>query len=640
MGKSPSPDMYDAYGHEQAPEYEETDGSSALNLSWVMGFNKDIDNGVQNLTSDGRHEIFYSAAHTGVIYDYARKTQRLLQGHCNKITAVASSEDKRWIVTADGGDDSMLIVWDSYSATPVRTFLNPHPNGIKCVDLSADNQYLVTLGNDEPQTISLWDWTNTKEEGPIVSMQFKYTKEFQNQHWVKFNPKNPTEIASNGTLRVLFLNWEPGVAKFQYHAPRAEKKDFQDRNKTAAKFTKTVFIPGRDTAVTGTDMGLILVWDRSLIIEGIGEQNEKRLIKIVTLNNLGASINSLSIAHDKYLVCGNSDGTIRFYDFHFKLVAWFEDLYLSGVKSISFSNTEPQPASQDPHKDEDPFFCSDFLVADESALVCMLQSHIFEEINPAKKKGFTLLSGIQSGISALAVHPTQPILAIAGAEGFILLWDYLKRGDPVSNYENFRKEELMAKNNDGRIFTAIEFTPDGEELLIAQFDGNIKVMDARTGTFLKLTTPLKTSERKGHSVKQLIVSHDGKYFATCDTNRCVCLFKKDHLQGDPSRPVEWQFNGKVLSHEIGVASIAFGQGLDEQGNPIHRLFSVGKDRRMFEYDVYKSQAHDKLVVISQFKIEQEAQPSACIWYPKRDSKEGLLLTANDEYKMKVWNPSA
>jgi WD40 repeat protein len=129
---------------------------------------------VHNLTTENRSEIFYTAAHSGVLYDYTNKSQKLLQGHCNQITATACSDDKRWIVTADSGDDSMLIVWDSFTGIPVRTFLNPHPNGIKCLDLSMDNQYLVTLGNDEPQTISLWDWTNTKEDGPIVSLQFKY----------------------------------------------------------------------------------------------------------------------------------------------------------------------------------------------------------------------------------------------------------------------------------------------------------------------------------------------------------------------------------------------------------------------------------------------------------------------------------
>lgn len=74
----------------------------------------------------------------------------MLQGHCNEISATACSEDKRWIVTADKGDDSMLIVWDSLTGTPVRTFLNPHPDGVTCLDLSYDSQYIITLGNDKP----------------------------------------------------------------------------------------------------------------------------------------------------------------------------------------------------------------------------------------------------------------------------------------------------------------------------------------------------------------------------------------------------------------------------------------------------------------------------------------------------------
>lgn len=56
---------------------------NALNLKWVLGYNKEIDQGVHNLTTDQRTEIFYSAAHSGVLYDYQSKSQKLLQGHCN-----------------------------------------------------------------------------------------------------------------------------------------------------------------------------------------------------------------------------------------------------------------------------------------------------------------------------------------------------------------------------------------------------------------------------------------------------------------------------------------------------------------------------------------------------------------------------
>ena len=154
-------------------------------------------------------------------------------------------------------------------------------------------------------------------------------------------------------------------------------------------------------------------------------------------------------------------------------------------------------------------------------------------------------------------------------------------------------------------------------------------MESATGAFKNLTVPPRTSDGRGHPVKQLIVTWDGMYFAVSDTNKAVCLFKKEQ---------EWKFTGKILSHEVEVTSIAFGRGLDEQGQDMHRLFSIGKDRRVFEYNVYES-TQEKLLVIGQpFIIEQEALPSACIWYP--DAKEGLLLTANTEYKMKVWNPSA
>ena len=324
---------------------------------------------------------------------------------------------------------------------------------------------------------------------------------------------------------------------------------------------------------------MILVWDRSLIIEGLGEQNEKRLIKIVQLNNGNHPINILT-THHNYQVCGNYEGTIRFYDFNFKIVAWFEDCLFSNVKSISFSKTDPIPCNQDYYnqekreKEDEIFMCSDFLVADENALICMLKSSLFEEIDPSKKKGHTLMHGIKSAISAIAVHPSKTQLAIAGADGFILLWDYMKKGDPISNYENFNKEKQSSP--DFKYFTCMEFTPDGQEILVAQYNGDIKVMDAETVQFKKLNTPLKISETKvKYHATQLIVTHDGKYFAVCDNNCAVSLFKKDHLNGDTSKPIDWFFTGKIKSHELGVSSIAFGNGLDEQGVPMHRLFSIG-----------------------------------------------------------------
>jgi hypothetical protein len=99
-------------------------------------------------------------------------------------------------------------------------------------------------------------------------------------HWIKFNPDKNHEIAMNSTKRILFLSWKLGVSKFEYYSPSLNSQE-----KSQPKFTKTVFIPNSEVAVCGTDDGQIYVFDRSLIIEGIGEADQKRLIKIVTLTS-------------------------------------------------------------------------------------------------------------------------------------------------------------------------------------------------------------------------------------------------------------------------------------------------------------------------------------------------------------------
>ena len=70
-------------------------------------------------------------------------------------------------------------------------------------------------------------------------------------------------------------------------------------------------------------------------------------------------------------------------------MAWFDKLYLSTVKSISFSSKKPVVAKMakpigydggatDPN--DEVFACADFLVTDDSGCVCSLKSSLFEEI--------------------------------------------------------------------------------------------------------------------------------------------------------------------------------------------------------------------------------------------------------------------
>lgn len=120
-------------------------------------------------------------------------------------------------------------------------------------------------------------------------------------------------------------------------------------------------------------------------------------------------------------------------------------------------------------------------------------------------------------------------------------------------------------------------------------------MDANTGIYKKYQQPVKLTENESSKPQTLsiIVGNDSmgnKYFATMDSTQAVCLFKKDYQFGDTTKPIEWLFYGKIISHEIQITSITFGESLDENENTKLRLFSIGKDRRVFEYDVYNSSA--------------------------------------------------
>ena len=349
-------------------------------------------------------------------------------------------------------------------------------------------------------------------------------------HWIKFNPDKNQEIAMNSARRIMFMSWKHESSQFEYYSPSLSGTD--SKGSEPIRFTKTVFIPKSQMAVTGTCIGDILVFDRSLIIEGIGDADQKRLIKIVTLTSK-TSINQLMTIGDKYLVVGNSDGNIRFYDQKFKVAAWFENLNLNAIKSISFSTKAPEPASDDPMDEKDGFACSDFIVADSSAMIVQIKSRIFEAIETNKDKGETLMHGFKSSISAIAVHPKKPILAIAGTEGSIILYDYKKKAEIAYQLTNYDKDSKgtdgKGKNDEAskKHLTVMEFTPDGSELLIGQKNGKIQVVDPVTAKYKKLTQELRVSYDKEPAVKHLVVSEDGMYFATSDIENTVCLFKKD-----------------------------------------------------------------------------------------------------------------
>lgn len=79
--------------------------------------------------------------------------------------------------------------------------------------------------------------------------------------------------------------------------------------------------------------------------------------------------------------------------------------------------------------------------------------------------------GLKSKVSGISVSPIvqDSMMAVAGSEGYVILWDYNDKVDMQSNFTEYTTGKS--------VFTVCEFTRDGHELLVATTTGEIKIMD-------------------------------------------------------------------------------------------------------------------------------------------------------------------
>eukprot|EP00753_Platysulcus_tardus_P018249 PLAT6795.1.p2 GENE.PLAT6795.1~~PLAT6795.1.p2 ORF type:complete len:975 (+),score=426.58 PLAT6795.1:45-2927(+) len=586
---------------------------NALTLDWTFGFNRKLLNGVCSLSDDSRNAIFYTSAHTGVLYDYVHRRQRLLQGHCNTITAVCVSDDKRWVATADAGADSMIVVWDSLTGTPIKTIFQPHPNGVSAMDLSPDAMFLVTLSavdpdSDDPQVISLWEWT-VERDGPLYSAEITALDE---QYSVRFNRNDIREIVTNGAERVIFWNWQE--PKLKYYSPPITKRDFRQ---AVARFTQSVFLPLRQQAVTGTEDGDLVLWEPSAPEPGdAGRPTDRRAVKIIRLSGRGA-IRVLRLTRD-YLVTGSDGGIVRFYDHHFRIVAWFEDLDAGPISSLSFANTtlsDGEPPSS--------FWVPDFVVGTQNALVLGAEARMFDELVPERRRGTLLMQGMDGSIHDALTHPRLPHLYIAISSGVLQVWDHHDK--KLVNMRIFDPAKLNPQ--------CMALDSSGRTLAIGFANGIVKLLDAAT-----LEDIGSSFRASSEAVTKLAFSYRGVFLAAATMDCHVALYRfMIGPDAEPDADPAWFYVGRHHSHSRAITGLQFtvnAAGVDV-------LISVGEDRMLVEYDLLNSSVAGGVVLKAPpVRLEQSAVPTACMWHPVLPgSKEDLIITTNDEYKFKLWNAS-
>ncbi|XP_013416583.1 cilia- and flagella-associated protein 251 isoform X1 [Lingula anatina] len=578
---------------------------------------------VLNLTDPNRKMIAYACAHAGILYNFRDNTQKILQGHCNPLSCMCTSADKRWLVTADKGRDNLVIIWDTSSGVPVQTLFDPHPEvGVAAIAMTPDAKYIATISAAEDQTLSIWDWTVDGEK-PVCKTNLK--AEYGHQHYIHFNPDDTFQLVSNSESQVIFYSWSSG--QLEYFAPPLQDEDF---NKQVGRYSQTIYQTNSSRALTATSVGNLVVWDNNKPLTKVVSTDpspDKKALKLVKLQD--RAINVLTTT-DGYIVTGDVLGHVRFLDQTLKLIMWYQDFNLGPISSISFA-CDPQfhDRTEDTWEEEQfgqhqslrlkdqreypadatikaqKLIIRDFVVGTSTAVYGHIttQGTIIDVIHRDH----------DASVHALAAHPFRPQIAMGSYSGLLKLWDYEKRIVIASRY--FER---------GNMIRCCSFDPTGSFIAVGFMNGAVNVVNA-----FDLQDECSEPFRYARDViTHCAFSHDSQYLATADGECTVSVFKAQHTDGEEP----WIYLGRHRAHYKLIKDLIFGVQLDSN---LPRLMSLGADRVLVEYDLQNS-GKDDLRVMESDRIEQSAQPLCLTWYPAL-KKEHFILTVNDQYKFKLYN---
>ncbi|KAI1901168.1 hypothetical protein AGOR_G00057410 [Albula goreensis] len=565
-----------------------------LNLKWALGINQALP--VISLLDSERLEIAYGCSNVAVIFDHTSNSQHIFQGHYNPISCLCVSEDRRWLVTADKGPDSLVLIWETHTGFPVQTLFGCHPEGgVSGMALSHDSKYLVTVGAGEIQRVCVWDWTS-EADGPVCATEIQ--PGFGCQSHVVFHPNDSTQFLSNSRSQVVFYRWDTG--ELEYSAPALSDKTFK---KKVGSFSQSLFHCEGMEAFSGTLLGNVVVWD---VVQDSASQVEKerRALKLIPLQKHGITVLTRT---DRCIVTGNTRGHVTFYDEHLKLIKWYDKFNLDPITSISFSKeTNGDLGNQESYlKDDRPSVMQNFVLSTDSATVV--------HVNTQSGQLQVVLRENSGALHAVACHPTLPILTTGSYCGILRAWDYQSLG-PICSRAFHTERQIHC----------LAYDPRGFYLAAGFTCGTVYILDA-----IDLhNKPENRFRCANDGITHITFSHDSHYLATADTAKAVTVYRLCPQDGK----LVWDFQWRHRYHYEPIQDLLFGV---YPGSTQPRLLSLGMDRRLVEYDLKNSGEAD-LRILSTTCVEQSAVPTCMAWYPPFTSEE-LLLTASHLYKMKLFN---
>ncbi|KAA3674594.1 uncharacterized protein DEA37_0003711 [Paragonimus westermani] len=459
--------------------------------------------------------------------------------------------------------------------------LSPHKNGVICIALTEDARYLATLSADDfNQKFAIWNWT-TGSEIPLCEVNL--TGEHVSQNRISFKSGDYHHVVTNSQSQVIFYNWNVN-GEIHAYAPPLTDEDF---DKKVGSFVGSRCIPGSNVAITATTQGLLVVWetDKTNLQKDAAESRYKKAVKLVPIHD--KPITFLTIT--KRLLCkfcivtGDVTGVIKFFDTNYMLLYWYQNLNAGPIASISFASRG---------------------ILDESSM--LLKSTEYPELSTIPGEKFVVEDFIVTTAHANMISVTVDGSVITRPEQQDSLC-------PIRDYPLYICENVSS----GKLLRYRSLSVDEFSMVTAL---SRKLGMFKTSTCLTMAVIF---EFNNLCTQVILIFLDSAFTTTL-------VFPNKRSEEDP-----WVYVGRIRAHYRKINDLRFWAA---RGSKTCRLFTIGDDRTLVEYDLYQA-SKNYFPMLSRVRIDQMHIP-LCLSELPPHYKEDFIFVSNDTSKFKLINATS